>query len=45
MLALGQRLDRLALVERRTIDRHQLALAWSRRVNFFNAIVVSPYTL
>ena len=27
MLAFGQRLDRLALVERRAIDQHQLALA------------------
>ena len=35
MLALGQRLDRLALVERRTIDHHQLALARRRRVEFF----------
>src|SRR5258705_381168 len=35
MLALGQRLDRLALVERRAIDHHQLALAGCRRIEFF----------
>jgi hypothetical protein len=35
MLALGQCLDRLALVERRTIDHHQLTLARCRGVEFF----------
>ncbi|OIQ72322.1 hypothetical protein GALL_460560 [mine drainage metagenome] len=35
LLALGQRLDRLALVERRTIDHHQLALARCRGVVCF----------
>src|SRR5579871_6450366 len=32
LLAFGQRLDRLALVERRTIDHHQLALARRRGI-------------
>jgi len=35
MLALGQRLDRLALVEARTIDHHQLALARRRGIECF----------
>ncbi len=35
LLAFGQRLDRLALVERRAIDHHQLALAGRRGVEFF----------
>src|SRR5882757_4269193 len=35
MLALGQRLDRLALIERRAIDHYQLALAGCRRIEFF----------
>ncbi len=34
-LALGQRLDRLALIERRTVDHHQLALARRRRIVCF----------
>ena len=43
IFAFGQRLDRLALVERRTIDEHQLALARRDRVEVFECHCVSPY--
>ena len=33
MLAFGQRLDRAALVQARTVDQHQLALAGCRRAD------------
>ena len=44
VLAFGQSLDRLALVQRRTIDHHQLALAWRRGVECFQCHRRSPYS-
>ena len=41
-LAFGERLDRLALVEGRTIDRHQLALARRRGIECFKCHYLSP---
>jgi hypothetical protein len=38
--ALGQRLDRLALVQARTVNDNQLALAGGRRIECFSAIPV-----
>jgi hypothetical protein len=35
VLALGQCLDRLAFIQRRTVDHHQLALARRRRIVCF----------